>query len=77
MNLFDFFQNTLFQQELKQNRRQIEQQKAYDELEAEVYIDYAEEFDDQRQNGIWQNDCERDNQDESDFMDEYVCADIY
>ena len=77
MNLFDFFQNTLFQQELKQNRRQIEQQKAYDELEAEVYIDFAEELDDQRRNGIWQNDCERDNQDESDFMDEYDCADIY
>ncbi len=61
MNLFDLFQNTLFQQELKQNRRQIEQQKAYDELEAD----------------IWQNDCDRDNQDESDFMDEYDCADIY
>lgn len=77
MNLFDFFHNSLFQQELKQSRRQIEQQKAYDELEAEAYIDFAEELDDQRQNNIWQNDCDRSNQDEYDFMDEYDCADIY
>ena len=41
MNLFDFFHNSLFQQELKQSRRQISQQRAYDELEAEVYIDFA------------------------------------
>ena len=41
MNLFDFFHNSLFQQELKQSRRQISQQRAYDELEAEVYIDLS------------------------------------
>lgn len=46
------FHNSLFQQELKQSRRQISQQRAYDELEAEVYIDFAEELDDQQQNGI-------------------------
>lgn len=60
MNLFDFFHNSLFQQELKQSRRQISQQRAYDELEAEVYIDFAEELDDQQQNGIGKSDYDRD-----------------
>ena len=59
MNLFDFFHNSLFQQELKQSRRQISQQRAYDELEAEVYIDFAEELDDQQQNGIGKDCCEK------------------
>ena len=75
MNLFDFFHNSLFQQELKQSRRQISQQRAYDELEAEVYIDFAEELDDQQQNGIGKSDYDRNSQ--YDFMDEYDCADIY
>ena len=70
MNLFDFFHNSLFQQELKQSRRQISQQRAYDELEAEVYIDFAEELDDQQQNGIGKSDYDRNSQNEYDFMDE-------
>ena len=77
MNLFDFFHNSLFQQELKQSRRQISQQRAYDELEAAVYIDFAEELDDQQQNGIGKSDYDRNSQNEYDFMDEYDCADIY
>ena len=64
MNLFDFFHNSLFQQELKQSRRQISQQRAYDELEAEVYIDFAEELDDQQQNGIGKSDYDRNSQNE-------------
>lgn len=77
MSLFNFFHNSFFHQELKQNCKQIVQQRAYDELEAEVHIDFDEELDDQRQDGIWQNDSCRDIQDENDFMDEYDCADIY
>lgn len=42
-----------------------------------MYIDFAEELDDQQQNGIGKSDYDRDSQNEYDFMDEYDCADIY
>lgn len=72
MNLFDFFHNSLFQQKQKQSRRQFDQQRTYDELEAEIYIDLAEKLDDQQQ-----DDYNFDSQDKYDFINEHDCADIY
>lgn len=72
MGLFDIFSNSLFQQEMRKDRRRNERQAACDELEAEVYIDLADEAEDERQNGIWQDDYGGACQDECDYIDEYV-----
>ena len=77
MSLFDFFHNSLLQQEWKQNRRQNERQMTCDDLEAEVYMDFDDEMENERQNGIWQNDYDTDSQDDGDYMNEYDSVDMY
>lgn len=77
MSLFDFFHNSSFQQELKKNRQQCGRKMACDELEAELFIDFADEMEEKRQNYTWRNDYDCGSQGEYDCMDEYDCSEVY
>lgn len=72
MGIFDIFSNSLFQQEMRRDRRQNEHQAACDELEAEVYINLADEVEDECQNGVWLGDYDGDCQDDCGYIDDYV-----